>query len=232
MAVGNSYMLLTVTSVACVSVTFWYWSGSAPLTNGFGSERDPAIFVCDLQETQEKFFTVFFLITIWRYIYIIFQTWKVIKKSQNSKNQGFSNLLLFLLDAIRMRVRIREAKTYRSGSATLTVSFVRTQEFYFFSLLPTGTYLTTFFFWLSKNCRVGSGFRRIRNCSASWICKKYLRIRNTVFFSSASLKWRSLCPDPIHIFLLRLNYFSPLKACAGTGTCVETVQNGGFVRCF
>ena len=33
---------------------------------------------------------IFLLITFWRYIYIIFQRQKVIKKSQNNRNKGFS----------------------------------------------------------------------------------------------------------------------------------------------
>ncbi len=55
-------------------------------------DSDPDIFVIDLLEDNKKqiFCKVFLLITFWRYIYIIFQRYKVKKKSQNSRNQGFS----------------------------------------------------------------------------------------------------------------------------------------------
>ncbi len=44
--------------------------GSIPLTNG--SDPDPAIFVTDLQDVNNKLL-VYLLITFCRYIYIIFQ---------------------------------------------------------------------------------------------------------------------------------------------------------------
>jgi hypothetical protein len=47
-------------------------------------DPDPDIFVIDLQDANKKtgFFQVFLLIPFGRYIYIIFQRLKVIKKSQ------------------------------------------------------------------------------------------------------------------------------------------------------
>ncbi len=61
--------------------------GTRPLTNGSGSGC-----CCYFRRwTQQKnvFFWVFLLVTFWRYIYIIFKD-KIIKKSQNSRNQRFS----------------------------------------------------------------------------------------------------------------------------------------------
>jgi len=56
-------------------------------------DPDPVIFLSDLQGVNNKIF--FWVITFWRYIFIIFKD-KVIKKSQNSRNQCFS--YFFLLD--------------------------------------------------------------------------------------------------------------------------------------
>jgi hypothetical protein len=53
-------------------------------------DPDSIIFVIEHQEAnKKKFYKVFLLITFWRYIYIIFQRYKVQKQSQNSRNQGF-----------------------------------------------------------------------------------------------------------------------------------------------
>ncbi len=41
---------------------------------------------------------VFLLITFWRYIYIIFQRWKVKKNSQNRRNQGFSYYFCLMIE--------------------------------------------------------------------------------------------------------------------------------------
>jgi hypothetical protein len=58
---------------------------------GVDPDPDPAIFVIDLQGANKKLIKkVYLLITFSRYIYIIFQRQKVQKKSQNSRNQGFS----------------------------------------------------------------------------------------------------------------------------------------------
>jgi hypothetical protein len=47
---------------------------------------------------SKKKFEVFMLITFWRYIYIIFQRWKVIKKSENSRNQCFSYYFCLMIE--------------------------------------------------------------------------------------------------------------------------------------
>ncbi len=82
----------------CGSMKFWYGSGSADPylwimdpDSDPDADPDPAIFVTgsDLQDVSKKL-PFFVLITFWRYIYIIFQREKVIKKSQNSRNQCFS----------------------------------------------------------------------------------------------------------------------------------------------
>ncbi len=65
----------------CGSVTFW--CGSVKF-----SYVDPAISSFTFKRPTKKL--VFLLITSWRYIYIIFQRWKVIKKSQNSRNEVLS----------------------------------------------------------------------------------------------------------------------------------------------
>jgi hypothetical protein len=48
------------------------------------------------QKTNLK--KVFLLISLWRYIYIIFQRQKVQKKSQNNRNQGFSYYYWFMIE--------------------------------------------------------------------------------------------------------------------------------------
>ncbi len=62
-------------------------------------DSDPALSVSDLQDANKNyFFSIIFLpITFWRYIYIILQK-KVIKKSQNSKNRGFSNYFWLIME--------------------------------------------------------------------------------------------------------------------------------------
>jgi hypothetical protein len=63
----------------------------------FGTDPDPRNRTSDLRIRILLFTSVtfntptnFFNTTFWRYIYIIFHTQLVIKKSQNSTNQGFS----------------------------------------------------------------------------------------------------------------------------------------------
>ncbi len=49
--------------------------------------------------TQKNYFSLrFLLITFWRYIHIIFLRSKVIKKSQNSRNQGFSYYFCLMIE--------------------------------------------------------------------------------------------------------------------------------------
>jgi hypothetical protein len=67
----------------------WCGSGSAdPYL--WPTDPDPAIFVSDLRDDKKKTFLSFFLITFKSYISIIFKRQQFIKKSQNSRNQGFS----------------------------------------------------------------------------------------------------------------------------------------------
>ncbi len=75
---------------------FWYGSrsesgSSDPYLWLMDPDPDPAIFVSDLQNFSKNLFIFpsFFLITFWRYIYIIFQRLKFINKSHNSRNQCF-----------------------------------------------------------------------------------------------------------------------------------------------
>ncbi len=66
--------------------------GSMPLTNGSGCGSGSFYFHNWPSRCQPKsnfFNKVFPNITFRRYFYIIFQRWKVKKKSQNSRNQGF-----------------------------------------------------------------------------------------------------------------------------------------------
>ncbi len=79
---------------------------------------DPAKFrpLLPSKRQQKHFFQIFLLFTFWRYIYIIFQRSKVIKKSQNSRNQGF--LLLLLLDNRRIRIRTSDPNPDPGGSKT------------------------------------------------------------------------------------------------------------------
>jgi len=80
--------------------------------------------------TKNKFFSKFFLfITFWMYIYISLQRSKSHKKSQNSRNHGFSNF--FLLDDGRIRIRTnpdpggpRTYGSYGSGSTTLLCKII------------------------------------------------------------------------------------------------------------
>ncbi len=60
------------------------------------ADPDPALFVSDLQDANNKLFFLkyFWLITFGRYTYIILRRWNVMKKSQNSRNKGFSCLML------------------------------------------------------------------------------------------------------------------------------------------
>ncbi len=61
-------------------------------------DPDPAIFVIDLQDANKKLKKVFLLFTFWTHIYIISQRLKVQKKSQNSKNQGFSYFFCLMIE--------------------------------------------------------------------------------------------------------------------------------------
>ncbi len=73
---------------------------SVPDTWHFGVDPDPAIFVIDLQDANMKliFLTSFSAYYSLRYIYIIFKDKKIQKKSQNSRNQGFSYYFCLLIE--------------------------------------------------------------------------------------------------------------------------------------
>ncbi len=73
-------------------------------------DPDPALSVCDLRDANKKYFEGFLLISFWPYIYIILQRKKILKKSQNSINQGFS--YFFCL--------VKEGSGSESGSIPLT----------------------------------------------------------------------------------------------------------------
>ncbi len=83
-------------------------------SNGSGSaDLDPAFFVIDL---QLKFFL---LISFWRYIYINFSkiSYKDINKSQNIRNQGFSNCFCLMIEGSGFRSVLL---TNGSGSRNLS----------------------------------------------------------------------------------------------------------------
>ncbi len=93
-------------------------------------DPDPATFVSDLQDGNKFFFFLSFLpITFWSHIYIIFQRWKVVKKSQNSTgtNKGSSVLRIRIRDWVlfwpldpgwkKVSIRIRDPgwRQFESG---------------------------------------------------------------------------------------------------------------------
>ncbi len=89
------------------SMGFFVWwiririRGSMPLTNGSGCGSGSCYFRHWPSRGQQKtnfFYKVFLLITFWRYIYIIFQKEKVQKKSQNSRDQGFSYYFCLMIE--------------------------------------------------------------------------------------------------------------------------------------
>jgi hypothetical protein len=70
-------------------------------------------------KTTTKIF--FFLITFCSYTYIIFQRQKAIKKSQNSRNQGFSYYFCLMIDGSRSG---SVSSTNGSGSATPSLTII------------------------------------------------------------------------------------------------------------
>ncbi len=82
-------------SQRCRSITFWGGSGSGSADPCLWLlDSGPAIFVIDLPKmsTKNKFFKKFLLITVWRYMNIIFKD----KKSKRShKSVGFKVFLTF-----------------------------------------------------------------------------------------------------------------------------------------
>jgi hypothetical protein len=85
--------------------------GSIPLTNepGSGFDPDPFIFIIDLQDANKKQilkkFSAYYFLKVLLHHFL-----KVKKKSQNSRNQGFS--YYFLLNDRRIRIRIQEAQKH------------------------------------------------------------------------------------------------------------------------
>jgi hypothetical protein len=106
---GDTALYSTYVSTfwSCGSVTFWY----VPRTSGSGSGSGSCYFSPWPSRRQQKtifLFKIFLLITLRRYIYIIFLRQKVTKKSQNSRNQGFFYYFCLMI------------KVSRSGSGPLT----------------------------------------------------------------------------------------------------------------
>jgi hypothetical protein len=77
-------------------------------------DPDPAVFVSDLQDINEKL-SKFFCLLLFEgtYIYIIFLRLKVIKKSQNGRNQWFSYYFCLMTEGSE------SVSLSVSGSATL-----------------------------------------------------------------------------------------------------------------
>ncbi len=76
------------------SLQFKNSSSVLRIHENFGMDPDPRINTSD-QRVRIKFFL---LISFWRYIYILFQRLKVIKKSQNSRNQCFSYNVCLMIE--------------------------------------------------------------------------------------------------------------------------------------
>ncbi len=92
-----------------------YGSGSAVRAS------DQWIRILTFKTLQKTIFIqVFLLITFLRYIYIIFQIQKVIKKSQNSRNQGFSYYFCLLIEGSGS-VPLTNGSRSRSGSGSATL---------------------------------------------------------------------------------------------------------------
>ncbi len=91
-----------------------------PLTNGSGYGSGSCYFRHWPSRCQQKtvFKNVFLIITFWRYIYIIFQRYKVKKKSQSSRNQDFSYYFCLVIEGYGFgsrrpkNIRIRNTAFY------------------------------------------------------------------------------------------------------------------------
>ncbi len=111
--------------------------GSIPLTNGSGSGcwSGPCYFRQWPSRCQKKIlFFILLLFTFWRYIYIIFQRWKVIKKSQKSRNQCFSHYFCLMIEGsgsrrpkntwiLWIRIRIRNIALHMSNISIICSLF-------------------------------------------------------------------------------------------------------------
>ncbi len=71
----------------------------------------------NVMDPQHWFFCILLLfVSFWRYFYIIFQKWKVKKKSQNSRNQGFSYYFCLMIEGSGSRAGSESIPlTYGSG---------------------------------------------------------------------------------------------------------------------
>ncbi len=88
--------LFLVSVVDCDILVRIHIRGSVPRNNGSGS----CYFCQTFKMATNKFFSKFFCLLFLILHYIIFQRWKVIKKSQSSRNQDF--FILLLLDDRRI----------------------------------------------------------------------------------------------------------------------------------
>ncbi len=104
-----------------VDPTFWYESGSDP---------DPALFVIGFQDAKKnKFFSDLACFLLFEGTFTsVFKDKKVIKRSQNSRNQGFSYFICLMMEGSGSG-RPTNIRTLRSGSRTLLSPF---QFFFFF----------------------------------------------------------------------------------------------------
>jgi hypothetical protein len=101
----SPYMMKLWNNQCFESVTFWYRSVSLTKGSGPGSCsfcQWPSRCLDANKKMKKLLFLVFLLITFWRYTQIILPRKKVIKNSQNSRNQGF---LLILLDDGRIQIK-------------------------------------------------------------------------------------------------------------------------------
>jgi hypothetical protein len=101
-------VLLPLLRIHDILVRIWIRTLPVPLTNGSGS--------CFFRQWPLKWqLKIILLITLCSYIYIIFQKYNVINKSQNSRNQGFSFYFCLMKEGSGFIPR-----TNRSGSTTLS----------------------------------------------------------------------------------------------------------------
>ncbi len=126
-------------------MTFWY--GSCHIRQ-YGS----------LQDANKLFFK--FLFSFWRYISIILQGYKVIKKSQNISNQGFGNLFCLILEgslSVQLLTDPGRPKKYVSGYTTLA------------GILELSL-------WARNRIRIGLSYRpaRLHRLTESIPCNRFL----------------------------------------------------------
>ena len=119
----------------CGSMTFWCGSGSGDPCIWL-MDPDPCIFINDIQDGCKN--KIFLLLSFWRYFYIIFQSWKSQKESQNCRNQCFSYFFCLMIEGsgsgsgsrrpknmwirwilIRIRIRIRNTEYRHTNKFTI-----------------------------------------------------------------------------------------------------------------